>query len=475
VNDFRAGFSFITVANAPIDSIQEFRGETANPLAASGRGSGGQINLVTKSGSNSWHGSAYEYHRNTVWEANDFFNARNNIPVPKLIRNQFGASLGGPVIKDKLFFFFNYEGRRDAREDSVEHVVPLDSFRSGSISYINNGAGCTFTSRINTTPNCISTLSPAQVTAMDPLGTGADAPLLAFLSGRYPHANDLTAGDGINTGGFIFNAPVTRTVNDYVTRIDYNLSSKMKLFGRFSIVRDVGGDDSNFSAPIEFPGDPLTHSITDHSWAYVIGHTWTINNNMVNQFLFGETRQVLDFPTAFNPTGTTQYQVLMNDGVGTAGITRPFSDASSQTALVPLPVFRDDFTYVRGKHNIQIGGTFKPIRDHSQLVSDFNEVTMGLGGGLTGLSTALRPSDLLNSNTARRRLGQCLCFQPGPLREYFEHLQQRQEPEPAAPGDRPHSRLPLLRDRALFAGYVESAPGPDLNLWAALAVPVRPL
>ena len=401
VNDFGTGQAFATVANAPVDSIQEFRGEVANPLAASGRGSGAQITLSTKQGTNSFHGSAYEYHRNTITEANNFFNIQRGIDRPKLIRNQFGVTLGGPVFKDKLFFFFNYQGRRDAREDSVERLVPLDSFRNGNVSYINSGAGCDSSATVTSAPACISTLSPAQVAALDPQGVGASSGLLDFLNSRYPHANDLTVGDGINTGGFAFNAPVGRSVNDYVSRIDYNLNDKMKFFGRFSIVRDTGGDDSNFSAPIQFPGDPLTHSIVDKSWAWVVGNTWTISSNMFNQFAVGETRSVLDFPTGFNPTGTTQYVTVMNNGVGSAGLSRPFSDGSSQSRVVPIPVVRDDFNYLRGTHNFQAGGTFKPIKTDNRLVNDFNSVTLGLGGGLTSLSSSLRPANILADPDAR--------------------------------------------------------------------------
>src|SRR4029077_2933572 len=105
VNDFATGQAFATVGNAPVDSVQEFRVETANPLPATGRGAGAQVQLVTKSGLNNWHGGAFEYLRNTVTEANTFFNDRNSITKPKLIQNSFGADLGGPIVKDKLFFF----------------------------------------------------------------------------------------------------------------------------------------------------------------------------------------------------------------------------------------------------------------------------------------------------------------------------------------------------------------------------------
>jgi len=413
-NDFGTGQAFSMTANAPLDSVQEMRTETANPLAAEGRGSGAQVQMVTKSGTNVWHGSVYEYNRTAATEANDFFNNRNGLPRPALTRNQFGASLGGPIKKDKLFFFFNYEGRRDAREDSVVDIVPLDSFRAGDVAYINNNPGCVFTSRINTTPNCISTW-PSTDTSLDPMGVGPDHALLDFMNSRYPRANDLSQGDGVNTGGFRWNAPAHRSSNSYVSRVDYNLGSSMKLFGRFTIYRNDQGDDANFAAPQLFPGDPITHKIVDHSWAFVVGHTWTIGTNMVNQFNFGETRSILDFPTSFNPTGTTQFSTFMPSATNIPQLTPPFSDGSSQKRTVPIPVFRDDFNYVRGKHNIQVGGTFKPIKDSSTLVNDFNDVTIGLGEPVTDLEAdGNAPSNILvPSGTADRDWSQAYAFALG--------------------------------------------------------------
>jgi hypothetical protein len=415
-NDFGTGQAFSMTANAPIDSVQELRTETANPLSEEGRGSGAQVQMVTKSGTNNWHGSAYEYNRTAATTANDFFNIRNGIKRPPLTRNQFGASLGGPAVKDKLFFFFNYEGRRDARADSVEPIVPLDNFRAGNVGYINNNANCTFHSRQNTTPNCISYV-PATDTSLDPEGRGPDPALLTFINQRYPHANDLTQGDGVNTGGFIWNAPAHRAGNDYVSRIDYNMSSKMKLFGRVSIYRSAQDDDVNFASAELFPGDPVSNKIIDHSWAFVIGHTWTISNNKINQFNFGETRSILNFPSLFNPTGTTQYSNLMSSATNTPQITSPFPGGASQGRTVPIPVFKDDFTYVRGNHNFQVGGTFKPIKDNSKLVNDFNDVTIGLGNpvlSLEGQIPAQAPANILTpSGTADRDWSQAYAFALG--------------------------------------------------------------
>jgi hypothetical protein len=397
VNDYAIGQSFITVGQAPVDSIQEFRGETANPLSSEGRGSGAQVSLVTKSGTNKWHGSAYEYHRNTVTEANTWFNDLNGVPRPVLIRNQFGASLGGPILKNKLFFFFNYEARRDASQVQVEWTVPLDSYRNGFVSYINSGAGCSATSRQDTQPTCITQLNQAGVEAISGSTTSftLNAPLLAFINGRYPEANDLTNfGDGINTAGFRTNLPAHDSPNIYVTRIDYNVNDKMKLFGRFTINKELAGDYTNFPAPSEFPGDPLTRVQQESDYAFVVGHTWTINNNMVNQFVFGETRQRFATPSLYNPLGDTTY--ANGAGGSTFGIiSYPYESQSAQFRHIPVPVIRDDYTYARGGHTWQAGASFKPISVLSSLGNSYYTPAIGLGGGLTGLDNTVRPSDIL--------------------------------------------------------------------------------
>jgi hypothetical protein len=387
VNDFAGGFAFTIAGNAPVDSVQEFSTEVANPLSAEGRGSGAQMNFVTKSGTNKFHGSGYEYYRTRGFEANDFFNNFANPIVPRqaLVRNQFGAAIGGPVLKDKLFFFFNYEGRRDAQSVQVTQTVPLASFSAGSIAYVNATGG-------------VETLTPAQVAGFDPLGIGAAPALTSFLQSRYPASNSTAVGDGLNTGGFVFNSPANDTLNDYVVKVDYNLTDKMKIFVRGSMVRDYS--IGNGGASVQFPGDPLTYYSTDHSYAYVFGHTWTISNTKVNQFIYGENRQVLNFPYVYAPLGTTVFNFDAN-GTGSLYLTSPYAAPASQARTVPIPIVKDDFTYVRGKHTFQVGGTFKPIETTYKLVNDFNVATIGLGGGLANLAPvtgsptpSLRPADL---------------------------------------------------------------------------------
>lgn len=404
VNDFAGGFAFYVVGNAPVDSVQEFHGEVANPLSAEGRGSGGQITLVTKSGTNSFHGAAYEYYRTRGFEANDFFNKfATSTPVsrPPLVRNQFGADLGGPILKDKLFFFFNYEGRRDASGAQVIQTVPLPSFSSGNISYINSSGG------VSVLPATAAVGSPS-VQNFDPQGIGASPALTAFLQSRYPAPNSTAVGDGLNTGGYVFNAPANQTLNNYVVRLDYNMTNKMKVFVRGSLVRET--DDRVPS--LQFPGDPLTFIDTNHDYAYVFGHTWVISNSKINQFVYGETRQEANFPFLYKPLGTTTFGF---DATGTGGtyLSSPYMTPAAQGRTIPVPMYRDDFTYVRGKHTFQVGGSFKPIKTTNYLISDFNNGTLGLGGGLTSLSsssTQLEPSDLATDPVSQNLYDSAFAF-----------------------------------------------------------------
>ena len=438
VNDFAGGFAFTIVGNAPVDSVQEFSTEVANPLSGEGRGSGAQMNLVTKSGTNHLHGSGYEYYRTRGFEANDFFNNFANPVVPRqaLVRNQFGATIGGPIVKDKLFFFFNYEGRRDAQSVQVTRTVPLSSFSAGSVTYVNdninpnNGLPC---SASNLAPACVSVLTPTQVAALDPLGIGPAPALTSFLQSRYPAPNSTAVGDGLNTGGLVFNSPANDTLNDYVTKIDYNLTDKMKIFVRGSLVRDT--DIGNGGASVQFPGDPLTFYSTDHSYAYVFGHTWTISNTKVNQFIYGENRQELNFPYVYAPLGTTVFN-FDAAGTGSNYLSSPYTEPSAQGRTIPVPIVRDDFTYIRGKHTFQVGGTFKPIKTTYKLVTDFNIATIGLGGGLESFNSSpqLRPTNAATDSISQNLYDSAFAFILGNYGQVSSSFNNNKQLEPLPQG-----------------------------------------
>ncbi len=392
VNDIATGNRFAIVGNAPVDSVQEFRGTVAGNLAGSGPGGGGQFQLVTKSGTNEFHGNLNEYHRDTATTANDWFNNNAGVPRPPLIRNQFGGNIGGPILKDKFFFFFNYDNSRIVESQQVNRIVPLDSFRNGNISYINEGANCTGSSRQTTTPQCISTLSPAQVAGLDPQGVGIDAGLFSFVNQRYPHANDLSGGDGVNTGFYRFNTPTPDYLTSYVGRIDYNLGKNMKFFARFTVARENATQN-----PVQFPSDPVTSPFIDRSYAYVVGHTWTIGSNKVNQFFYGKTVSDYSFPFVYNPQGINV--LTFADGTTTT-LSDPYvSPVNGEARTYPIPVVGDDFSWQKGSHNFQFGGTFKFIKTYDDTKLDYNVATIGLGGNVLGLNAALRPTDILATST----------------------------------------------------------------------------
>src|SRR6266508_4014030 len=144
-----------TVIRLNAEAIEEFRVTTSNPNANQGRSSGAQVSLVTKSGSNNWHGALFWANRNTATSANNFLNNRSGLAKPKLIRNTYGGAVGGPIIKDKFFFFYSYEGRKDVSQTSVTRTVPLASLGRGELRYVNPSGG-------------ITTLTTAQLTTIFP-------------------------------------------------------------------------------------------------------------------------------------------------------------------------------------------------------------------------------------------------------------------------------------------------------------------
>ncbi len=392
-NDLAAG-GFSIQGDAPVDAIQEFRGNVAGLTPGLGTGSGGQFQLVTKSGTNHFHGLLYEYHRDTSTAANTWFLNNTGLPRTPLIRNQFGGNFGGPLLHDKLFIFFDFNNSRIIQSSSTSRTVPLDSFRNGQLNYIyanaggvSTGAACAATSRLNTTPQCIGTLSSAQVAALDPLGIGFNPNVLALINARYPRANDLTLGDGVNTGGYRFTQPTPDILYNYVGRIDYRLNAKHQLFAR-TIVQH---EDEVYSLN-DFPTDPLTNPEQIRSYSYVASDIWQISANKVNQFYYGDTISKLAFPNLYDPQGAINF--------GFGGLSAPFTSPSSQKRRVPDPEFRDDFNWTKGAHNIQAGGTFKFIKTNSNLVNDFSSVTVGIGGLTTSLNSSLRPTNIRGGTTA---------------------------------------------------------------------------
>jgi hypothetical protein len=326
VNDQLNRSAFTSVLRVTLDSVQEFRSTTANPNAEQGRSSGAQISLVTKSGSNEVHGALYEFHRNTVTAANNFFNNRAGVQRPKLLVNVFGGAVGGPVIRNRLFYFFNFEGRRDASDSTPVRTVPTTTFRRGAIQYPNRSGG-------------ISTLSPAEIRAIDKLGLGVNPEILRLFQ-EYPEPNDTTVGDGLNLSGYRFVAPTNGRQNTYITRWDYGIdrNANHNLFFRGNLQND------RYRSVPQFPGQPPNSVDLNNSKGLAVGYNGVWSPNLIAVFRYGFTRQGLE-STGLQDRAMVRFR----------NISPLVAESRMAVRFVPTHTLSQDMTWIKGAHSVQFG------------------------------------------------------------------------------------------------------------------------
>ena len=410
VNDMTTGAFQTIIANAPVDSVQEFRGTTGGMLSSANAGGGGQFEMVTKSGSNKFHGNINEYHRDTDLEANEWFSNFEGVPRSPLIRNQFGGNFGGPIWKNKVFFFFDYNGRRDTVSGVTERTVPTDSFLKSNIVTYDNTTGGT------------SSISAAQVQQSDPAGVGFNSQMISVIGGRYPSPNDFTGdkGDLLNTAGFRFNSPTPYTENNYVGKMDINPWQNHHFFGRVTYNKI-----NAVQSAVQFPGDPETHPYLDNSHAWVVGWDWTIGNNKTNSLIWGTNTAKLGFPdiTAWTPQGTTSWG-WDGDPEGGSFLDAIYPGPGGQSRYFPIPVLRDEFHWSKGRHELTFGGSLKYPTPVFSLLNNFNGVGVGLGGGVLGLTDSdpsgwdARPNDLLRTESSETTFDSAYVFALGRIASY---------------------------------------------------------
>ena len=347
-NDQTNGFAFTGVLRSTLDSVEEFRVTTTSANADAARNSGAQVVLVTKSGTNQLHGGLYEYNRNTAAVANDWFNKQAELSqgLPnkpgQLIRNTFGGALGGPIKKDRLFFFVNYESQRTAENQQQTLTVPTASLRAGNVQYIS-------------TSGSTVTLTPTQIAGMDPgclvctYGPGVDANTLALFN-QYPLPNGQVYGDGLNTASFTWSAANPTVLETYIAKLDY-LAGSHRLFARGNLQND------NTSGVPQFPGDSPSYILRNNSKGLAAGDVWTVRNNVINSFHYGYIRQG-----------------VLNGGAGNGayvdflGLSSLYAENRTINRYVPVHNFIDDVTWVKHDHTVQFGVNYRLI--HNLAASD---------------------------------------------------------------------------------------------------------
>jgi hypothetical protein len=352
-NDQVNGYAFTGVLRETQDSIEEFRVTTSSANADEGRSSGAQVSMVTKSGTNKFHGAAYEYNRPTITVANDWFNkqAEFNSGLPnipgKLIRNIFGGDVGGPIKKDKLFFFGNYEGSRLAESKEVTQTVATASYAAGNLTY-QDGSGANHV------------LDAAQVAQLDaacqvcntsayPNPPGPNPNALAYFNSM-PLANGSTEGDGLNEGSYSFASPNPVRLNTSIGRLDYVISDRHRLFVRGNLQKDVGSASSATPTTEQFPGQGPQNIFEDNTKGITAGETWTVTRNLVNDVRYGYIRQ-----------GFSNRGVGSGDYVDFRFLSTPTAETRTVINSVPVNNVVDNLSFTKGKHNIGVGANWRRV------------------------------------------------------------------------------------------------------------------
>lgn len=381
----KGGYAFQSVLPVTLDSVEEFRVTTSNAEADEGSAGGAQVALVTKSGTNNFHGSAYEYNRNSYFSANDYFlkssQLQNGDPnKPQFLnRNIFGGSVGGPIKKDRLFIFLNYEGFRDVEQQSALRVIPSASLRQGVVFYACDTTAAIPDPRCSANPSAVGldgqtytanfpggyggyALNASQLTAMDAYGFASEPNLVAGYSGpvgpnptvlnyfqtNYPLPNDYSQGDGYNTAGYRFAAPTRNTKNWYIAKMDYNITKDGKQ--RVSLTGALANQDQA-NAPF-LPGQAPETSIVNFNKGLIANYSAVISSSLINNFRYGFVRESIG--TIGNSDQTWNTFRGINQGIN-----------RSSEFQRPTNSFWDDLTWTKGKHTLQFGFQATLIRNPS--------------------------------------------------------------------------------------------------------------
>ena len=387
VNDPELQTAYASAVRVTQEALQEFRVSTSNYGAEYGRSSGPQVSMVTRSGGNQYKGSAYFYRRDTAFSSNEYFNklatqAEGINEAPLLDKNIYGGSLGGPIVKDRLFFFANYEQLGEESERPVVRGVPSATLRDGILQYqCADPAECPGGSvagfnNTHTIEQGWYGLTPGQVAAIDPLGIGPSRAGSEYFN-QFPLPNE-PGLDGHNIMDFRFPSPIKNDFKTYIARLDAKLdkSGSQNLFVRFNAQDDVIND------PAQYPGEPSRRRTTYNNWGLAVGHDWVISNTLMNTFRYGYTKidaedqgrvdsNLIDFrfiddisPFTYTSARTTPTHNVVNElswlkGTHTlkAGVNMRFTR---------IPSIRDDTSWldatVNGSWVDGVGRTYMPGR-----------------------------------------------------------------------------------------------------------------
>jgi hypothetical protein len=371
-NVIAGGGNQVPVIPIGVESVSEFRVGVTNNNASFGRSEGGQINVISKSGTNAYHGAVYWYHQNSALNANTWDNGHtpngeglDYTPKQPQHDNRVGASVGGPVRKNKTFFFSNYEVRRFPQAVQVERIVPTQSLRDGILTF--NGVAY----NLATSTACGS----LGILPCDPRGIGI-SPTVQQLWNLMPLGNDPNVGDGSNTEGYRTSVPESLK-DDFVNfRLDHNFTDKVKFFGRYFYHRDLAPNAAGQAGQVSFiGGDTSAVSASDiRGDGFTTGLDWQIRDNLINSIHVGWIRSRQDF-NVIRPrvsaaelnlpgTQTALGDIALAPGLGATGLIDTVVDVDTQRARHQAiydsnKQYVDNVTWIKGKHTLVMGADIR--------------------------------------------------------------------------------------------------------------------
>ena len=366
-NDWQNQAAFTSALPITLDSVQEFRVTTTNANATDGIVGGAQVALVTKSGTNDFHGNLRWYYRTSGASSNDFFNKiPPGIARGKDQRNIGGGSLGGPIKRKRAYFFVDNEDRRESvAAPAPTRNVPTAPLRDGVLVYqckdaaacpastVQGQSGQTYqiaAGNFGLPPT--STGPGASVQSLDPAGLGVNPAMITYMT-NLPNGNTPESGfdGGRSFSGLNFDTLLPTKGNLYTARVDYNLTQdgRQTLFARGSLEGLSTG-----LLPGQFPGEPSAQTLLNNSRGVAVNYNAQIGPAMVNSLRYGLTR----------------IGVNLSGASGSSFDVRSFSDVTDFAArpnirTVPVNQVSDDLTWNRGRHTLSFGGSLYFVRDHN--------------------------------------------------------------------------------------------------------------
>lgn len=385
INESTSGGSNFTPLRPNPDSVQEFQIVTSNFTAELGRSSGAQVTLVTRSGTNQFHGNVFEYYQTPEFNAINYPNTiQTRVPKDQFVQHIFGGSLGGPLpnlglgegnpfklLKNKAFFFFNLQLLRAYDTALVQRTVYTQTARQGIFRYIqgreqladgtfinyqNNPAGTTRPSvdaaGNPTRPVCTASLTVNCMNTYSTVGSSPTTidPFLQGLINAMPLPNDFSGGDGLNTALFDFGSPQHERQYDLSTKIDFNINSKNSMYIRYAQGdQNSFGDSANGGRPI-FPDSPNFVDTFRTPRNLAINWRWSPTANIANELIFGRSTFFFNFETP-EPDPLEPF-VFLNPA--TANTNFSYNARGVRTYQLI-----DNLTLIKGNHTIKSGFNFR--------------------------------------------------------------------------------------------------------------------